>query len=64
MLIKFLQVTIKFTNIPSIDTIGVFLDMSKVFDKVWHNGYANYGIQSNLLVLLKIIFLTERKELL
>ena len=23
---------------PSIDTIGVFLDVSKVFDKVWHNG--------------------------
>ena len=23
---------------PSIDTIGVFLDMSKAFDKVWHNG--------------------------
>ena len=23
---------------PSTDTIGVFLDMSKAFDKVWHNG--------------------------
>ena len=23
---------------PSTDTIGVFLDMSKAFDNVWHNG--------------------------
>ena len=41
---------------PSIDTIGVFLDMSKAFDKVWHGGLIfklkSYGIQSQLLVLL------------
>ena len=42
---------------PSTDTIGVFLDMSKAFDKVWHNGLIcklqSYGIQSQLLFLLK-----------
>ena len=50
---------------PSIDTIGVFLDMSKAFDKVWHNGLIcklkSYGIQSNLLVLLKN-YLSNRKQ--
>ena len=50
---------------PSIDTIGVFLDMSKAFDKVWHNGLIHklqsYGIQSNLLVLLKN-YLSNRKQ--
>ena len=40
---------------PSIDTIGVFLDMSKALDKVWHNALISelksYGIQPNLLTL-------------
>ena len=35
---------------PSTDTIKVFLDMPKAFDKVWHNGLIyklqSYGIQS------------------
>ena len=42
---------------PSTDTIGVFFDMSKAFDKVWHNGLIcklqSYGIQSQLFFLLK-----------
>ena len=42
---------------PPIDTIEVFLDMSKAFDKVWHNGLIcklqSYGIQSKLLKLLE-----------
>ena len=50
---------------PSTDTIGVFLDMSKAFDKVWHNGLIcklqSYGIQSQLLFLLKN-YLFNRKE--
>ena len=50
---------------PSIDTIGVFLDMSKAFDKVWHKGLISklesYGIQSNLLLLLKN-YLSSRKQ--
>ena len=50
---------------PSTDTIGVFLDMSKAFDKVWHNGLIcklqSYGIQSQLLFLLKN-YLFNRKQ--
>ena len=33
---------------PSIDTRGVFLDVTKAFDKVWHDGLI-YGIESKLL---------------
>ena len=51
--------------IPSTDTIGVFLDMSKVFDKVWHNGLIcklqSYGIQLQLLFLLEN-YLFNRKQ--
>ena len=49
----------------SIDTIGVFLDMSKAFDKVWHDGLISklqsYGVQSNLLNILKN-YLSNRKQ--
>ena len=50
---------------PSIETIGVFLDMSKAFDKVWHSSLIHklqsYGIQSKLLVLLEN-YLFNRKQ--
>ena len=50
---------------PSIDTIGIFLDMSKAFDKVWLKGLIcklqSYGIQSNLLSLLKN-YLSDRTQ--
>ena len=49
----------------SIDTIGVFLDMSKAIDKVWHYvlicKLQSYGIQSNLLKLLEN-YLHNRKQ--
>ena len=36
---------------------GVFLDISKAFDKVWHDGLIfrlkSYGIEGELLLLLK-----------
>ena len=42
---------------PSVDIKEVFLDISKVFDKVWHDGLIfklqAYGIDGKLLKLLK-----------
>ena len=50
---------------PSLDTTGTFLDMSKAFDKVWHEGLiyklCSYGVQSKLIDLLKD-YLSNRKQ--
>ena len=44
---------------------GVFLDISKAFDKVWHNGLVyklkQNGVAGDLLDIL-INFLKERKQ--
>ena len=40
-----------------IDVRGVFLEIWKVFDKVWHDGLIfkvkSYGVEGELLLLLK-----------
>ena len=42
---------------PTIDVRGVFLDISKTFDKVWHDGIIfkleTYGVKGKLLNLIK-----------
>ena len=47
------------------ETRAIFLDISKAFDKVWHEGLIYklrlYGFSGDLLSLL-IIFLTNRKQ--
>ena len=46
---------------------GVFLDISKAFDKVWHNAlifkFESYGIGGDFFYYLKFIFTIENKEL-
>ena len=42
---------------PTVDVRGVFLDLSKKFDKVWHDGIIlklkAYGVEGQLLSLLQ-----------
>ena len=49
------------------EVIGVFLDISKAFDKVWHNGFIfklqENGISGNLLKVLKHFWQIENKGL-
>ena len=55
----------KFRLYPSVDIRGVFLDISKAFDKVWHDGLIfklqTYGIDGKLLKLLKS-YLKDRQQ--
>ena len=50
---------------PSLETRGVFLDISKAFDKVWHDGLFHklkmYGIDGDLYDLL-LNYLQNRKQ--
>ena len=50
---------------PPLDTRGVFLDISKAFDRVWHDDLIHklksYGISGNLLLLIRN-FLSGRKQ--
>ena len=48
---------------PTLDTRGVFLDISKAFDRVWHDGLIlklkSFGISGSLILLIES-FLSER----
>ena len=50
---------------PSLDTFGIFFDISKAFDRVWHEvlifKLRSYGISDSLLRLINS-FLSERLE--
>ena len=54
-----------FDGNPSYETRGVFLDMSKAFDKVWHKGLLFklkfYGVEGNLLNILEN-YLSDREQ--
>jgi len=51
-----------------LDTRGIFLDISKAFDKVWHKGLIfklkSHGISGSLLNLMQIFFLADYRVVL
>ena len=59
------KIFLNFDTNPTTDTRGVFLDISKAFDRVWHEGLLfklkSYGITDNLLSLIKD-FLSDRLQ--
>ena len=48
---------------PSVDVRGTFLEISKAFDKLWHDGliYKSYSVESKLLNLIQN-YLTYRQQ--
>ena len=58
------EIQTTFDENPTVDVRGVFLDISKAFDKVWHDGIIfklkAYGAEGELLSLLKNYF--ENRE--
>ena len=59
------EINLSFKSAPSADVRGVFLDISKTFDKVWHPGLLYklelYEIKGKLLDVLTN-YLRERVE--
>ena len=51
------EIQAAFNENPTVDVRGVFLDISKKFDDVWHDGTISksktYGVEGELLSLLK-----------
>ena len=51
------EIQTAFDENPTVDVRGVFLDISKAFDKVWHDEIIfklkSYGVEGKLLLLLK-----------
>ena len=59
------EIQTAFDENPTVDVRGIFLDLSKAFDKVWHDGIIfklkAYGVEGELLSLLKN-YLKNRRQ--
>ena len=59
------DIFLSFDSSSSLETRGVFLDISKAFDRVWHDGLLfklkQNGVSGNLLGLIKS-FLSDRDQ--
>jgi hypothetical protein len=59
------EIHVAFDHSPTLEVRGVFLDISKAFDKVWHDGLLfklkNHGVTGNLYAILKN-FLSNRLQ--
>ena len=57
---------IVFNNNPTVNMGGVFLDISKVLDKAWHDGLIfkleSYFVECELLSLLKNYFQNRKQR--
>ena len=62
------EIQTAFDENPTADVRGVFLDISKAFDKVWHDGIIfklkSYSVESELLSLLKHLENREQRVVL
>ena len=59
------DILVGFDANPPLDTRGIFLDISKAFDRVWHDGLIfklkSYGVSGSLLLLIQN-FLSGRSQ--
>ena len=59
------EILVGFDANPPLDTRGIFLDISKAFDRVWHDGLIfklkSYGVSGPLLLLIQN-FLSGRSQ--
>ena len=61
------EIYVSFDINPSLEVGSVFLDISKAFDRVWHEGHFHkikcMGVKGDLLALIDLFYSKDQKEL-